>query len=96
MYEFEKTILPEFPRTMHLPLEPNAGSDDRITPFGDMDLFLENAIIGQEKSHDIMADLRMIFSFSCNQEYNPQYLQELILLVYWPLQYNWHFCLGKH
>lgn len=49
MYEIEKTILPEFPRTMHLPLEPNAQSDDRIASVGEMELFLTHAISVQEK-----------------------------------------------
>lgn len=49
MYEIEKTILPEFPRTMHLPLEPNAQSDDRIASAGDMALFLTGEISVQEK-----------------------------------------------
>ena len=49
MYEIEKTILPEFPRTMHLPVEPNAQSDDKIASASDMDLFLASEISVQEK-----------------------------------------------
>lgn len=49
MYEIEKTILPEFPRTMHLPLEPNADSSDRIASPQDMDIFLSGEISVQEK-----------------------------------------------
>jgi len=49
MYELEKAILPEFPRTMHLPLEPNAGSDDRVASISDMEGFLASDISIQEK-----------------------------------------------
>lgn len=49
MYEIEKTILPEFPRTMHLPLEPNAQSDDKIASVCDMELFLGSEINVEEK-----------------------------------------------
>lgn len=49
MYEIEKTILPEFPRTMHLPLEPNAANDDKIASVRDMELFLSSSISIQEK-----------------------------------------------
>lgn len=49
MYEIEKTILPEFPRTMHLPLEPNAQSDDKIASASDMAVFLQGTISVQEK-----------------------------------------------
>jgi ATP-dependent RNA circularization protein (DNA/RNA ligase family) len=49
MYEAEKNILPEFPRTLHLPLEPNAQSDDKIASDSDMYNFLSKSIVVQEK-----------------------------------------------
>lgn len=49
MYEIEKHILPEFPRTMHLPLESNASNNDKIATIQDMKMFLTNEISVQEK-----------------------------------------------
>jgi len=40
MFDKEKLILPEFPRTMHLPVEPNATSDDRIASVKDLEWLL--------------------------------------------------------
>lgn len=40
MFDIEKAILPDFPRTQHLPLEPNATSDDRVASEREMKDFL--------------------------------------------------------
>lgn len=49
MYEYEKLILPEFPRTAHLPVEPNAESDDIIASDSELSIFLSNTLYVDEK-----------------------------------------------
>lgn len=49
MYESEKLLLPEFPRTAHLPVEPNSGHDDIIASDSDMSQFLSGNIYIEEK-----------------------------------------------
>ena len=48
-YEIENKILPEFPRTMHLPIEPNATSDDKVASLEEMISFLSGDIYIEEK-----------------------------------------------
>ncbi|MBS1722689.1 MAG: RNA ligase family protein [Armatimonadetes bacterium] len=49
MYEKEKLLLPEFPRTMHLPIEPNAHSDDKVASVGELRALLKEPLAVQEK-----------------------------------------------
>jgi len=50
MYDKEKILLPEFPRTMHLPIDPNATSDDKIASEKDLiELLNLDEVIIQEK-----------------------------------------------
>lgn len=48
-YESEKLILPEFPHTAHLPVEPNAEHDDIIASDFDMSVLLSGNIYVDEK-----------------------------------------------
>lgn len=49
MFEAQKLIVPEFPRTAHLPLEPNAEHDDIIASESELSLFLNSEICVEEK-----------------------------------------------
>jgi len=49
MYESEKLILPEFPRTAHLPVEPNAEHDDIVASDSSLFEFLKKTIYVEEK-----------------------------------------------
>jgi atypical dual specificity phosphatase len=49
MLESEKLIVPEFPRTAHLPIEPNAEHDDIIASDSDLASFLNSKIFVEEK-----------------------------------------------
>lgn len=49
MFEKEKRLLPEFPRTMHLPLEPNTSSGDKVASESDMRAFLSGKVMVEEK-----------------------------------------------
>jgi hypothetical protein len=44
-----KTLLPEFPSTWHLPLEPNATTDDKIASVAQMMAFLKHELVIEEK-----------------------------------------------
>ena len=52
MYDLEKKLLPEFPRTMHLPLQPNATSDDKVATEAEMKAFLSLPVIVVEEKID--------------------------------------------
>lgn len=45
-------MLPEFPSTMHFPLEPNAASDDKVASEDDMLAFLSKGIVTVEEKVD--------------------------------------------
>jgi hypothetical protein len=53
MFDFERDIFPDFPRTEHLPAfgkyVPNASSDDKIAARGVLDLILANYSYAEEK-----------------------------------------------
>jgi hypothetical protein len=59
MYDLEKHLLPEFPRTMHLPIEPNATSDDKIASEDEMNAFLTNLIVVEEKIDGANSGIRL-------------------------------------
>jgi atypical dual specificity phosphatase len=51
-YDCEKILLPEFPRTLHLPLEPNAAKDDKVASIADMKAFLALPLVVIEEKVD--------------------------------------------
>ncbi len=42
--EFKKMVLPEFPRTRHIPFEPSATSDDRIATLEEFENLLSSGL----------------------------------------------------
>ncbi len=51
-FEFEQNILPEFPRTEHLPYRPNASKDDRVSSERDAQIILGNERVVIEEKVD--------------------------------------------
>lgn len=59
-YTEAATLLPEFPRTQHLPLEPNATSNDRIATLAEFRTFLDCPNVDITEKVD-GANMRMMF-----------------------------------
>jgi hypothetical protein len=49
MYDYENTLLPKFPRTQHLPVEPNATRDDLIAPLSSLSVLESYTLSVEEK-----------------------------------------------
>lgn len=52
MYDLEKRVLPEFPRTHHLPIEPNAQRDDLVVSEQELNFLLNSKDVTIEEKID--------------------------------------------
>lgn len=63
MFDKEKRLMPEFPRTIHLPIEPNAASDDKVASEAEMHAFLSGKVSVEEKLDGANMGLAVIDDF---------------------------------